>query len=399
MKAGGLHRRRTKRRAVFVTDIATPYMVAVFEALAKQCELHVAFCSRTGTRGAAWAFEDGLPFSHRFVEGVTIRRKDESGTDYYLSPRILLEIARHRPHIVITAGFSIPSVYAAAYATVRGCGFVIHSDGTSVSEEGFSRPQMLARRVLLGLRPSCAANSRASGERFAELGVPAARVFHAPHSSRLAPLWKVARTRDARSDRFRVLAVGRLIPRKGFDRLLHAAAVARNEVPQLTVRIAGSGPEEPALKALAAGLGVPTDFLGFVDQPDLPAVYAEADAFAFPTLLDPFGIVLLEAAASGLPLLASPAGGATQDLVIDDQTGFVIEPYDVDGLAAAIVRLGRDVQLRRRLGRAAHELTLGRGPDDTAAAYIAAGEASLRQRRSSLARRLRSRRWASEPQG
>ena len=75
--------------------------------------------------------------------------------------------------------------------------------------------------------------------------------------------------------------------------------------------VVGSGPEEAALRALTADLGLveAVEFLGFVDQPGLPAVYEAADAFAFPTLDDPFGVVLLEAAASGLPLVASPFGG------------------------------------------------------------------------------------------
>ena len=81
-------------------------------------------------------------------------------------------------------------------------------------------------------------------------------------------------------------------------------------------------------------------------------MYAEADVFAFPTLDDPFGIVVLEAAAAGLPVVASPFGGATLDLIEDGRNGFVIDPNDIVGWARALIRLGEDPSLRQRLGSA-----------------------------------------------
>ena len=73
-------------------------------------------------------------------------------------------------------------------------------------------------------------------------------------------------------------------------------------------------------------------------------------SIAFPTLDDPFGIVVLEAAASGLPIVASPFGGATLDLVEDGRSGFVVSPNDRDAWARALVTLARDPALRRRFG-------------------------------------------------
>src|SRR4029078_12686329 len=97
------------------------------------------------------------------------------------------------------------------------------------------------------------------------------------------------------------------------------------------------------------------EFRGFVDQPGLPSVYAEADVFAFPTLDDPFGIVVLEAAASGLPIVASPFAGATLDLVEDGRSGFVVSPDDRDAWARALVTLAPGPPLRRRFrGRGAN---------------------------------------------
>jgi glycosyltransferase involved in cell wall biosynthesis len=365
------------RKFVFLTDIVTPYMASVFEALADQVDLTVLFCSRSGTRGTDWSFADGLAFPHRILEGLTIRRRSADATDYYLSPRIPRALFELRPDVVISSGYSIPSAYAALYCKLTGSGLVLQSDGTSFSERNFGRAQLFARRFLMGLDPCCVANSELAAERFLELGVRPQRLFRAPHSTNLARFWAVADGRPAERERVTVLSVGRFIPRKGVNLLVDAFARAVAVDPRLRLVLVGNGPEEDALRAQARRLGVEVEFRGFVDQPQLPALYAEADVFAFPTLDDPFGLVLLEAAAAGLPAIASPHGGATFDLIDEGETGYAIEPTDLDGWAEALVRLAQDAELRTRLGANAHRRSLGRTPAASAAGYVAAGRAAF----------------------
>jgi glycosyltransferase involved in cell wall biosynthesis len=376
---GAVPPRATK--VAFVTDIVTPYMVAVLEALARQVDLVALFCAHTGSRGAEWAFAEPLPFRHRILEGPTLRRRTPDAADLYPNPRILAALLAERPAAVISGAFSFPTMLAALYGRLTGAPLLIHSDGTSYSERVLGRPHMAARRVLLHEAAACVANSEPAAARFVELGAPPARVFRAPHSTNVAPLQAVAAARLAGPDRdgpATVLHVGRLIPRKGVDRLVRAVAAATSET-DLRLVLVGSGPEEARLRALAARLGVAerVEFRGFVDQPGLPAVYAAADVFAFPTLDDPFGIVLLEAMASGLPVVASPFAGATADLVEEGSSGFVAEPDDTAAWARALVGLARDAALRRRLGARAHEATLARTPENTAHGYAAAVQAAL----------------------
>jgi glycosyltransferase involved in cell wall biosynthesis len=368
-------------RVVFLTDIVTPYTVAVLAALSRRVDLTALFCSRTGTRGAAWAFGEPFPFRHRVVGGLAIRRRHPDAADLYPSPRILRALAAERPAAIISGAFSFPSMFAAVYARVSGARLVIHSDGTSRSERGLGRLQMLARDRLLREAAACAANSEPAARRFIELGASPERVFRAPHSTNVAPFHEVARARFASrrpAPELVVLHVGRLIPRKGVDRLLRSVADASCEVP-LRLALVGDGPEEASLRRLAAQLGIAgrVEFRGFADQPDLPSHYSAADVFAMPTLDDPFGIVLLEAAASGLPIVASPFAGASLDLVEDGESGFVIDPADRAAWSRALIALARDPDLRRRLGARAHQATLTRTPERTAEGYAEAVEASL----------------------
>jgi glycosyltransferase involved in cell wall biosynthesis len=364
---------------VFVTDIVTPYMAVVFEALARQCDLTVVFCSNTGTRAMPWTFGSGLPFKHRVIDGLTIRRDNPDATDYYLSPRILRTIAAARPEAVVAAGYSVPTLYAAIYCTTHRKPLIIHSDGTSASENALSRIQAVARSVLLPRASAAVANSAPAADRFREMGVAPDRLFMARHSTRLEPMWQAAEDRDYDVDGpLTVLMVGRLIPRKGVDRLLRAARAASDRGARIAVRLVGSGPDEDELRGLAAELSLTeVEFAGFVDQDGLPDHYAAADVFVFPSLDDPFGFVLLEAMAAGLPAVTSPLAGATTDLVEDGVNGLVAHPDDTDGIADALVRLAGDQELRARIGRAAYATTRERTPDAAAAGYVRAAAHAL----------------------
>lgn len=153
-----------------------------------------------------------------------------------------------------------------------------------------------------------------------------------------------------------VLCFGRLVPRKGIDRLIAALPMIRARVPEAVVVIAGTGPEEGALRKAARDVdGVV--FAGRVPDEEAPAVYAMADVFALPVRdryrgleVEGLGIVLLEAAASEVPCVTGRSGG-TPEAVIDGSTGFVIDATDRDALVDRISGLLENPQLARQMGR------------------------------------------------
>jgi glycosyltransferase involved in cell wall biosynthesis len=357
-------------RVSFITDIMTPYMAPVFEALAERCDLTVLFGSQTGSRAMAWS----LPtpgFRHRIVGGPAIRRSIDAA-DIYPNPRVLAELWRARPDVVISGGFSFPSLYAAAYCRASRARLLVQSDGTSRSEAGIGRDQRITRAVLARVAHGAVGNSRLAARRLAELGFDP--VFEAPHSTDIGRFLDVGRARaHPADDVLRVVTVGRLLAAKGLDLLLRAVAQARTEAMPVALTIVGEGEDEPRLRALAGELALTdVEWRGFVEPGELPAQLARADVFAFPTLGDTFGIALLEAAAAGLPLICSPHAGAAPDLVAEGETGFVVEPRDTRAFARALTTLAGDAGLRARMGRAAYELARRRTPADTADAYVRA---------------------------
>jgi glycosyltransferase involved in cell wall biosynthesis len=153
------------------------------------------------------------------------------------------------------------------------------------------------------------------------------------------------------------LHVGRLAAEKGVDKIVRAFNRARALLPAGAARlvIAGSGPEEASLRALA---GPDVLFLGILDrQRALPRLYASADAFLFSSITETLGLVVLEAMASGLPVIATPAGGVA-DHLRDDHNGIAYPPFDIDVMASAIVELTLHDDRRRRLADGARRTAL-----------------------------------------
>ena len=154
-----------------------------------------------------------------------------------------------------------------------------------------------------------------------------------------------------------LLCVGRLIPIKGHIVLLRAFAEARKAVPGLTLDIAGRGPLEPALKALARELDVAdaVRFLGYV-SPIQEAIEKSA-VIVVPSMGEGFGMVALEAMERARPVIAAAIGGLGE-LVEHEETGLLVAPGESEPLAAAIVRLTGDLELAARMGAAGRRRAL-----------------------------------------
>ena len=148
-----------------------------------------------------------------------------------------------------------------------------------------------------------------------------------------------------------LLCVGRLIPIKGHIVLLRAFAAARKAVPGLTLDIAGRGPLEPALKALARELGIAEAirFLGYVSP--IQRAIEEAAVIVVPSMGEGFGMVALEAMERARPVIAASIGGLGE-LVEDGETGVLVAPGEAEPLAAAIVRVAGDLERAARMGEA-----------------------------------------------
>jgi glycosyltransferase involved in cell wall biosynthesis len=254
-------------------------------------------------------------------------------------------LARHRPTILHTH-----LVHADVYGQLAGTLAripvrVSTKHGFNEFREG--RPFAFADRTIASLAHVHVAISRGLARYLADTEGFEEREFEIVHYGIVPrPDW-----RSYDGDEPVLLCVGRLIPIKGHLVLLRAFAGAREEVPGLRLDVAGRGPLEPALRALAKELGIAdaVRFLGHVTP--VQAAIERSAAVVVPSMGEGFGMVALEAMERGRPVIAASIGGLGE-LVQDGVTGRLVAPGDAEPLKRAIVELASDPELGRHMGAA-----------------------------------------------
>ncbi|MFE0021119.1 glycosyltransferase [Amycolatopsis sp. NPDC059021] len=206
----------------------------------------------------------------------------------------------------------------------------------------------------------------------ARMGVPRARMSVVPCGVDLDRFTVDGPCRE-KTAKSRVVAVGRLVPRKGFDDVI--AALAR--LPGTELVLAGGpekgslarDPEARRLRALAGRLGVGERVLmpGRVSRADMPALLRSADVVVCAPWHEPFGIVPLEAMACGIPVVAAAVGGLT-DTVVDGVTGALVPPRDPRALATTLRELLAEPALAHAYGAAGNDRVRARYSWDRVAA-------------------------------
>ncbi|SDQ24852.1 glycosyltransferase [Leucobacter chromiiresistens] len=195
------------------------------------------------------------------------------------------------------------------------------------------------------------------------LGIPAERIDIAPCGVDLE-MFEHADRPPRRAGAFRVLSLGRLVPRKGVDIAIRALGVLREQgIADVELHIVGTGDaptgavgpdaETRRLADLAESLGVADQvrFLGRVPRDDVPALIRAADAVVCTPWYEPFGIVPLESMACGTPVVAANVGGLG-DTVVHEGTGLLVPPQDPEAVAEAFARLRADPAFAAALGAA-----------------------------------------------
>lgn len=199
---------------------------------------------------------------------------------------------------------------------------------------------------------TCTEQGRAQLARLADGQTPVRLVYHGVEVN--------GRARSLRGeDTARILAVGRLVEKKGHETLLLAASLLRDRGLEFSLRLAGEGPEWSRLQRLVheLRLGDRVVFLGPLSESELRAEYEQADVFALPCRKlangDQDGLpnVILEAMAHGLPVVSTRLDGI-REAIVDGDSGLLADQDDPAGLAGQLARLIEDVELRERVGGA-----------------------------------------------
>lgn len=171
------------------------------------------------------------------------------------------------------------------------------------------------------------------------------------------------REKHGLANRPTVISVGRLVHRKGQDRLIEALPKVLESIPDAALVLVGEGPYRKRLDALVKkyDLSKHVFFIGRINFAQLPNYICMGDVFAMPSRsrlfgleVEGLGIVYLEASSCGLPVIGGASGGAP-DAVIDGETGFVVDGNDLNAISTQIVKLLSDAKLRQNMGERGRE--------------------------------------------
>jgi glycosyltransferase involved in cell wall biosynthesis len=334
-------------RVTVVSPEPTPYRAPLFDRIAGLVELTVIYAART-VAGREWSVEP----KHRavFLRGVSLpgaRRVVRH--DYPLTPGIFRKLAEARPDVVVVSGWTtFASQAALAWCRARRIPYVLLVESHDLERRAGWR-RAVKRAVVPGLVRGAASilvvGSAARDSMIAH-GAPPERVRIFANTIDVER-W-VARAESLERtphEDVLVLSVGRDVPDKGFD-ILRAACARAN----LNLVLVSGGQSED----------------------DLAQIYVDTDVFALLSRHEPWGVVVNEAAASGLPLVLSDRVGAAYDLLRDGENGFFVPAEDVGAAAAALRKLASDPDLRRRMGARSRELVRGWGYEPSVENFVAA---------------------------
>jgi glycosyltransferase involved in cell wall biosynthesis len=352
-------------RIGFLISHPIQYFTPIFRELAKQCDLTVFYAHRqTAEQQARSGFGVAFDWDVDLLEGYHskfLRNVARApSTDRFFgcdTPEIATEIADGGFDGFVVPGWALRSYWQAVLACRRaGVPVFVRGDSQLVGPRGgaLRLAKAVAFRGVLGRFDGFLYVGQRSRDYLLHYGAASDRLFFSPHcvdndAFRTASDAVRRSSESALGDPARIkriLFVGKLIERKRPLDVLRAAAQLAAQGVLVEVAFAGSGELQGALTTAAAASGVGVHFHGFVNQSELPALYAAADVIVLPSDgRETWGLVINEAMACGVPAVVSDAVGCGPDLVEPGLTGAVFALGDVAALAGGIETVfafGRD---------------------------------------------------------
>ncbi len=241
----------------------------------------------------------------------------------------------------------------AAFRSITGIPFIITSHGGDIAknDKGYIiSPNVMKRiRKTVASAQAITAISSAMKKQILNLGAPPDNVYLVPNGVPLAQFRHTEASRK-QSTSHPIVFIGRLIRRKAADVLIQACSLLKDRCPGMKIKIAGEGVEMNALKKMVheMRLSGEIEFLGTVRGEEKVRLLADALFLVCPSREEPFGIVNLEALASGLPVVAARVGGIP-DIIKDGINGFLIDADNPQQMADKMYLLMQDVALRIRM--------------------------------------------------
>lgn len=334
---------------VVVTNIIAPYRVDLFtkiKSISEQVRVVVIFCGKS-YQDRDWVVKESLPFECEILTPIFIKLGKKK---IQLNFNLIYRIIKLRPIGIISSEFSLPTIQSWLASKILRCKFGIWSDGIPHSERNISVIQKFIRSYTLKNSDVVVASCNDAIDNVLSYGACKNKVYLSGLAgdysgiSKLAKLYlkdKVQLRKELGiENRFTFIFVGSLIERKGVLELLFAFEILIKEGFDVNLLILGTGHLESDLHEYIekSGISYCVSLRGFIHD-DVAKYYSAADCFVLPTFDDPFGLVIAEAAAAGLPIITTPYAGASREFVENGKNGYIVDPSDKNQLAFSMKRI------------------------------------------------------------
>jgi len=299
---------------------------------------------------------------------VGVDQKETSNIPLFLPFNLIM----YKPQIIISGNMGPVSLVSMLVAKLLRIPFVIWTEQIITIDGETSRLQKLLRFIMLPRTTAFLTWGRPAKDYMIENGIPEEKLYYCAQA--VDNEWWINTTRTHNSEEIRVrmnlsgrvfLLAGQLISRKGFDKVLNAwSALDRETQEGNHIVIVGEGEDEHHLKQICQNNSIPNIlFTGQKNQYQLSEIFSVADVFIFPSLVDVWGMVVNEAMASGLPVLASKYAGASRELITSDKYGEIIDPLDSHSLTQVLknwinIDLPNPEIIRQRIQETNFDLTV-----------------------------------------
>lgn len=339
-------------KAVFITNVPSPYRVDFFSYLQKnypEYEFHVIF-SAADMECRKWSVELEKLENYTFLKSKTlIIRKRFDDRYVYIPTGVEKTLAGINPDVVFAMEYNPTILRAVHWCQRKNIPFISWTDGTLNSEKNIGKVQRLSRSYIVKRAAAFIASSTASKEAQITYGADPEKCFISYLTVDIEKYLAKKESYDAKQ----LIYVGSLIQRKGLDLLMPALAKTAGDIKLVIV---GEGQEEALLKEQIEELGIAdrVNFMGYVEGAPLRELYKNSDVFVLPTREDCFGLVILEAMCASLPVISSKYADGARDLLAEGENGYIVDPEDTEGFAAAIERIFAEGRLEQ-MGNASYE--------------------------------------------
>ena len=276
----------------------------------------------------------------------------------YLSPTIIKQLLKLKPHLVFTSSFGIWTLFAVLLKPIGGWRLIIAYEGSAPGVDyRNSWLRLTLRRIMVSAADVCITNSHAGKDYLTEfLKAPAERVFVEPYEIPVLDAFlddtSSSEVNCSSLKHPTFLFAGHVVPRKGLKCLLQSCAILQSQGhSNYTLLVVGDGTQQEELEAFCEqnDLIDCVQWRGRVDYKDIGYYFQAADIFVLPTQEDTWGVVVLEAMLFGKAVLCSKGAG-TSELIVDGENGYTFSPDDSEALANQMLQFITDPTLSTIMG-------------------------------------------------